>query len=292
MIGLGFKEYVEISKLRIVIVLDIVAVTTLLAASNWQVDAYTIAYLLIAGSLASMGSGAINHYYDRDIDSLMARTSHRPIPSGRIKASNALAYGFALSIASIVIAYFTLNPLAAAFIALGIFVYIIIYTLLLKRRDASNIVIGGFAGSCASYTGWAAATGSIDLLGFLIGLLVFIWTPSHFWALAIKIKEEYANAKVPMLPVLVGEQKAARYILLNTAILVPYSIAIAFLGLGLIYLIVAILSGLMMLAYGVRLNKDPSKRLAWKAYMASNQYLIAIYLALAFDALYKVPITP
>jgi protoheme IX farnesyltransferase len=288
---LGFKEYIEISKLRIVIVLDLVAVTTLLAASKWQVDAQQIIFLLIAGSLASMGSGAINHYYDRDIDSLMSRTSKRPIPSGRIKAKNALAYGIALSIASIIIGYFTLNALAAGFIALGIIVYIFVYTLLLKRRDASNIVIGGFAGSCASFAGWAAATGSIDLLGLLVGLIVFLWTPSHFWALAIKIKEEYANAKVPMLPVLVGEGKAAKYILLNTAILVPYSIAIAFFGLGLIYLIVAILSGLMLIMYNIRLLKEP-KSLAFKAYMASNQYLMAVFLGLMFDGLYNIPITP
>ena len=291
MVSLGFKEYIEISKLRIVIVLDLVAVTTLLAASNWQVDAQQIIFLLIAGSLASMGSGAINHYYDRDIDSLMSRTSKRPIPAGRIKAKNALVYGIALSIASVIIGYFTLNALAAGFIALGIIVYIFVYTLLLKRRDASNIVIGGFAGSCASFAGWATATGSIDLLGILVGLIVFLWTPSHFWALAIKIKEEYANAKVPMLPVLVGEGKAAKYILLNTAILVPYSIAIASLGLGLIYLIVAILSGLMLIMYNIRLLKEP-KSLAFKAYMASNQYLMAVFLGLMFDGLYSIPIIP
>ena len=196
-----------------------------------------------------------------------------------------------MSIASVVIGYFTLNALAAGFIALGIIVYIFVYTLLLKRRDASNIVIGGFAGSCASFAGWATATGSIDLLGILVGLIVFLWTPSHFWALAIKIKEEYANAKVPMLPVLVGEGKAAKYILLNTAILVPYSIAIASLGLGLIYLIVAILSGLMLIMYNIRLLKEP-KSLAFKAYMASNQYLMAVFLGLMFDGLYSIPIIP
>ncbi len=287
---MGFREYVEISKLGIVIVLNLVAVTTLLAASRWQVSVEDIVFLLISGSLASMGSGAINHYYDRDIDSLMSRTRKRPIPSGRIKASNALLYGIALSIASIVIASLTLNLIAAAFIALGIIVYDVVYTLLLKRRDASNIVIGGFAGSCASYTGWATATGSIDLLGALVGLLVFLWTPTHFWALAIKIKEEYANAKVPMLPVLVGEEKTARYILLNTLVLVPYSIAIALLGLGLIYLIVATITGSMMLLYSIRLTKQPSKALAWKTYMASNQYLMLIFLGLMFDALYNIPI--
>ncbi len=285
---MGIKEYIEVSKLRIVIILDLVAITSLLAASKWNIDYMDIIYLLIAGSLASMGSSAINHYYDRDIDSLMSRTSKRPIPSGRINAKNVLIYGIALSIISIIISYITLNPIATAFIALGIIVYVIVYTLLLKRHDASNIVIGGFAGSCASYAGWATATNSLDLLGFLVGFIVFLWTPTHFWALAMKIKEEYSNAKVPMLPVLVKDETAAKYILLNTAILVPYSVIVTFFGLGLIYFIISILSGLMLLAYNLRLVKSPTKALAWKTYMASNQYLILIFLSLMFDRLYNI----
>lgn len=282
---MGVKEYLEISKLRIVAVLDLVAITSLLAASRWNVSGETILFIFIAGTLASMGSSALNHYYDRDIDSLMSRTSKRPIPSGRIKASSALAYGLTMSIASVVMAYFMLNPIVAAFIGLGILFYVIIYTAWLKRSNASNIVIGGFAGSCASYAGWAAATGSLDLLGFLVGLLVFIWTPSHFWCLAIKSKEEYASARIPMLPVLVGESTAAKYVLANTLILIPYSIMLYFFGLGLLYLIIASISGAMMLAYNFKLIKNPSKDIAWKAYKVSSPYLAIIFLALMFDAL-------
>lgn len=282
---MGVKEYLEISKLRIVAVLDLVAITSLLAASRWNVSGETILFIFIAGTLASMGSSALNHYYDRDIDSLMSRTSKRPIPSGRMKASSALAYGLTMSIASVVMAYFMLNPIVAAFIGLGIFFYVIIYTAWLKRSNASNIVVGGFAGSCASYAGWAAATGSLDLLGFLVGLLVFIWTPSHFWCLAIKSKEEYASARIPMLPVLVGESTAAKYVLANTLVLVPYSIMLYFFGLGLLYLIIALISGAMMLAYNFKLIKNPSKDIAWKAYKVSSPYLAIIFLALMFDAL-------
>jgi len=281
----GVKEYLEISKLRIVAVLDLVAITSLLAASRWNVSGETILFIFIAGTLASMGSSALNHYYDRDIDSLMSRTSKRPIPSGRMKASSALAYGLSMSIASVVMAYFMLNPIVAAFIGLGIFFYVIVYTAWLKRSNVSNIVIGGFAGSCASYAGWAAATGSLDLLGFLVGLLVFIWTPSHFWCLAIKSKEEYASARIPMLPVLVGESTAAKYVLANTLILIPYSIMLYFFGLGLLYLIIASISGAMMLAYNFKLIKNPSKDIAWKAYKVSSPYLAIIFLALMFDAL-------
>lgn len=282
---MGVKEYLEISKLRIVAVLDLVAITSLLAASRWNVSGETILFIFIAGTLASMGSSALNHYYDRDIDSLMSRTSKRPIPSGRMKTSSALAYGLSMSIASVVMAYFMLNPIVAAFIGLGIFFYVIIYTAWLKRSNASNIVVGGFAGSCASYAGWAAATGSLDLLGFLVGLLVFIWTPSHFWCLAIKSKEEYASARIPMLPVLVGESAAAKYVLANTLILIPYSIMLYFFGLGLLYLIIASISGAMMLAYNFKLIKNPSKDIAWKAYKVSSPYLAIIFLALMFDAL-------
>lgn len=282
---MGLKEYAEISKFRIVAVLDLVAITSLLAASKWQVSWETILYLFIAGTLASMGSSALNHYYDRDIDSLMSRTSRRPIPSGRLSSRNALAYGLTLSIASVIIGYFALNPIAAAFIGLGIFFYVIIYTAWLKRSNASNIVIGGFAGSCASYAGWAAATGTLDLLGFLVGLLVFIWTPSHFWCLAIKSKEEYASARIPMLPVLVGDSAAAKYVLANTLVLVPFSIMLYFFGLGLLYLIIASISGAMMLAYNFKLIRNPTKDIAWKAYKVSSPYLAIIFLALMFDAI-------
>ncbi|MEM2759415.1 MAG: heme o synthase [Nitrososphaerales archaeon] len=281
---MGIREFAEISKFRIVAVLDLVAITSLLAASKWQVPAETILFLFISGTLASMGSSALNHYYDRDIDSLMSRTSRRPIPSGRLGARSALVYGFALSAASVIIAYLTLNPITTAFIGLGIFFYVIIYTAWLKRSNASNIVIGGFAGSCASYAGWTAATGTLDLLGFLVGLLVFIWTPSHFWCLAIKSKEEYAGARIPMLPVLVGDSAAARYVLVNTLVLVPYSIMLYFFGLGLLYLIIASISGSMMLAYNLKLIKNPSKDIAWKAYKVSSPYLAIIFLALMFDA--------
>ncbi len=286
--GVGLREYMEISKPRIVAVLNLVAITSLLAASRWNVPPEKIVFLLIAGTLASMGSSALNHYYDRDIDSIMERTRKRPIPSGRLKAGSALAYGIAMSVSSVVIGYLTLGALAAGFIALGILFYVVIYTSWLKRSNASNIVIGGFAGSCASYAGWAAATGTLDLLGFLVGLLVFIWTPSHFWCLAIKSKEEYASARIPMLPVLVGESAAAKYVMINTLVLVPYSIAIAFSGLGLLYLIVASISGAMMLAYNIKLIRNPTKDVAWKAYKVSSPYLAIIFLALMFDALYFV----
>ncbi len=288
------RDYVEVSKPRIVIVLVITAITSLLAATRfddtptvaWDVSLWKLGFLTLAGALASMGSSALNHYYDRDIDKMMDRTAQRPIPSGKLSAKNVLIYGLALSIISVLIAWFTLNPVATGMIALGIFFYVIIYTAWLKRSNASNIVIGGFAGSAASMAGWASATGSIDLLGFLIGWLVFMWTPPHFWCLAIKIKEDYASVRVPMLPVLIGNEKTANYIFINTAILLPYSIALYFFGMGLLYTAIAAISGSLMLFYHYKLTKNPTPKFAWKAYKVTAPYLVIIFVAVSLDALF------
>jgi protoheme IX farnesyltransferase len=167
---LGFNEVLEISKPRIVVLLVITAVTSMYAASKLvpgvpELDYWAYLHIIIAGALASAGSSALNHYYDKDIDPKMTRTS--------------------TSCISVIYGYFALNAVSAFFIAVGIFSYVIIYTVWLKRKNTSNIVIGGIAGSAAAWAGWAAATGSMDLLGFLVGFLVFVWTPSHFWCLAI-----------------------------------------------------------------------------------------------------------
>jgi heme o synthase len=288
------RDYIEVSKPRIVIVLVITAVTSMLAATRfdstpshaWDVNLYQLGFLVLAGALASMGSSALNHYYDRDIDAIMDRTSKRPIPSRRLTARNVLAYGIALCIISIVVASLTLNVVATFMIALGIFFYVIIYTRWLKRTNAWNIVIGGFAGSAASMAGWAAATGSVNLLGFLIGWIVFLWTPPHFWCLAIRARQEYASVHVPMLPVLIGNQRTAAYILANTAILVPYSLSLYIFGLGFLYTIIAAIAGSLMLIYHYKLLRNPTPEFAWKAYKVTAPYLIIVFIAVAFDALF------
>lgn len=287
-------DYIEASKPRIVIVLLITAIASMLAATRfddtptvaWDISLWKLGFLTLAGALASMGSSALNHYYDKDIDKMMDRTAQRPIPSGRLPAKNVLIYGLALSILSVAIAWFTLNPVATGMIALGIFFYVVVYTVWLKRNNASNIVIGGFAGSAASMAGWATATGSIDLLGFLVGWIVFMWTPPHFWCLAIKAKEEYASVRVPMLPVLIGNEKTATYIFTNTAILLPYSIALYFFGMGLLYTVVAAISGSLMLFYHYKLTKNPTPAFAWKAYKVTAPYLVIIFVAISLDALF------
>ena len=284
---MGIKEIIEISKPRIVILLVITAVTSMYAASKLigpELETWGLIHIIIAGGLASAGSSALNHYYDRDIDPLMKRTSTRPIPSGRIKPNSVLIYGLSVSVISVVYGALALNYVSAFFIALGIFFYVIIYTAWLKRLNSSNIVIGGFAGSAASMAGWSAATGSMDILGFLIGFLVFVWTPSHFWCLAMKMKDEYSEAKVPMLPVLIGMQKTSTYILVNTLILLPYSLMLYAFGMGLVYTAIAAASGGLMLVYHYKLTKLPTSEFAWKAYKVTAPYLTIIFIGIALDA--------
>ena len=291
---MSIKLYIEVSKPRIVVVLVITAVTSALAATRfdaspdvgWDVLASDLLFLAVAGAMASMGASALNHYYDRDIDRIMDRTSQRPIPAHKIAARKVFAYGLGMCVLSVAMAWFVLNPYVSAMILIGIIFYVVIYTIWLKRNNPLNIVIGGFAGSAASMAGWASTTGSIDVTGFLVGWLVFMWTPPHFWCLAIKSRDEYASAKIPMLPVLIGNQRTASYIFLNTAILLPYSLALYFFGLGLIYTIIAGIAGSLMLLYHYRLTKQPTPAFAWKAYKVTAPYLVIVFVALAIDALF------
>ena len=294
---MGINEIIEISKPRIVVLLVITAVTSMYAASKLvtgasQLDYLDYLHIIVAGALASAGSSALNHYYDKDIDPKMSRTSSRPIPSGRMAASNVLIYGLSVSCISVIYGFFALNAISAFFIAVGIFSYVIIYTVWLKRRNTSNIVIGGIAGSAAAWAGWAAATGSMDLLGFLVGFLVFVWTPSHFWCLAMKIKDEYAQAEVPMLPVVIGMQKTSKFILGNTLILIPYSLLLVLIpdGLGIVYTVIASVSGGLMLVYHYKLTKTPTSEFAWKAYKVTAPYLTIIFVAVALDAAFHFPL--
>ena len=291
---MNLRLYVEVSKPRIVLVLVITAIASALAASRfdaspqvgWDIPARDLILLALSGAVASMGASALNHYFDRDIDGLMERTSRRPIPAHKIAARKVLIYGLCMCVLSIAASWFLLNPYVAAMIFIGIVFYVVVYTIWLKRNNALNIVIGGFAGSAASMAGWASTTGSIDVTGFLVGWLVFMWTPPHFWCLAIKSRDEYANVRIPMLPVLIGNEKTAGYIFLNTVILLPYSLALYFFGLGLVYTVTAGVAGSAMLVYHYMLTKKPTPAFAWKAYKVTAPYLVIVFVALALDALF------
>ena len=278
-------SYVELTKPRIVALLDFTALAAFLVATS-RVDWLRLVLVIVAGTLASGGAGALNCYLDRNLDSSMKRTSMRPIPKGEITPTRALIFGLAMVSLGVLISVFLLPVLTGLFIFIGAAIYVLFYTKWLKPRTTLNIVLGGSAGSCAPLAGWAAATGNVTAIApWLMALLVFVWTPSHFWGLAIRAVGDYSRAGIPMLPAVVGEKRAAQYIALNTFLLVPLSLVFVPLGLfGIAYLLVALVFGLWLLITDLRLAFNPTKALAWTAFKVSSPYLAIIFLAMIIDS--------
>ena len=238
-------------------------------------------------------SGAINMWYDRDIDAVMRRTAKRPIPDGRISADGALGFGIVLAVASVLMLYLATNMAAAAILALSIMFYVFIYTMWLKRRTPQNIVIGGAAGAFPPVIGWAAVTGGIDVMPLLMFAIVFFWTPPHFWALSLYAHEDYARAGVPMLPVVSGARTTRHQVLIYTVILFLVSIAPWVLGFaGPIYGVSALGLGGWFVVAAVRVVRDDQDsagrsltkdKPARSAFRYSLVYLFALFSALAVD---------
>ena len=244
---------------------------------------FVLVGVLVGGAAASAGALALNSYLEMGMDAKMKRTMGRPLPSGRIvPPRNALALGLSLVALGLIVASLTLNVLGTFFIALGAFVYVPVYTLFLKPRTSWNIVLGGFAGSCAALAGWYAVTWSGAAVGWILGALVFVWTPSHFWSLAVITEEDYSAVGVPMLPSVVGPEAASRYIVVNTLLLIPVSLLLAFYlsGLGLlVYLAVAAVFGALLLWTNIKLLRQPTKSNAWLAFKFSSPYLAVVFVA-------------
>src|SRR5947208_5834297 len=276
-------------KPRIVLLLDFTALAAFLATPS-SINIPRLVAVLAAGTLASGGAAALNSFLDEDIDRSMGRTSRRPIPQGDISPCKALIFGLALIGVGLVISALYLPLLAGLFILLGAGIYVLFYTKYLKRRTSLNIVLGGSAGSCAPLAGWAAATGNLsNVAPWLMALLVFVWTPSHFWSLALRASKDYSKAGIPMLPVVVGDKKAAQYIALNTFLLVPSSLIFVPLGtFGIIYLAIAGLLGLGMIIVDLKLAFNPTKAQAWTAFKFSSPYLAIVFLAMVLD--YWIPL--
>ncbi len=274
-------------KLRIDALLLLVAAAGYVATSGPHIDPGTFGLLMVTGLLASSGASAVNHYVDRDIDGVMRRTSTRPLPTHRIDpAGRALTFGLGLTAVALGVAYLWINPLTAAMIGLGFAVYVGVYTIGLKRTHISNIVIGGFAGSCPALAGSAAAANAISLPAALIALLVFLWTPGHFWALAFRSREDYRRAGLPMLPAVKDAATSAWAIGLSTAIVAVTSVAFFFTdAFHDAYLVVAVASGIVLLYLAARLIHEPSVERAWAGYKFSGVYLTIILLAVMADAL-------
>jgi protoheme IX farnesyltransferase len=274
-------------KLRIDALLLLVAASGYIATSGAHIDPVAFGLLMVAGLLASSGASAVNHYIDRDIDAVMRRTSSRPLPAHRIDpATRALTFGIGLIALSLGLSYFAINPLTAAMIGLGFAIYVGVYTLGLKRTHVSNIVIGGLAGSCPALAGSAAAVNAISLPAALIALLVFLWTPGHFWALAFRNREDYRRAGLPMLPAVKGTVTSARAIGVSSAIVAIASIAFVFTdAFHDAYFVVAVALGAVLLYLTIRFLREPTVERAWAGYKFSGIYLALILVAMMADAL-------
>ncbi|MFS8524069.1 MAG: heme o synthase, partial [Limnochordales bacterium] len=242
---------------------------------------------VLGTAMASGSANALNMYFDRDIDQIMKRTRTRPIPAGKVTPNEALMFGIGLGVASVALLWTTTNALAAVIALSGILFYVCVYTLFLKRRTPQNIVIGGAAGSVAPLIAWAAVTGTVALPAWLLFLVIFLWTPPHFWALALLASEDYARAGVPMLPVVRGHDETRKQIFIYTALLVPLTLAFYLIDFaGVIFLAGGMAVTLVFLQKAWKLLKDKSRESARDVFIFSIFYLALWFVALLIDRVF------
>ena len=283
------KQYMPLFKLKICILITFSAIVGLVLTSPGNVSLRTVLILIITTILASGSASAFNHYYDMDIDAVMDRTKGRPLPTRSIiNPNNVLMISVVLFMSGIILAALLLNYVAALHLALGAVFYGVIYTVLLKRRTWTNIIIGGLAGSFAVLAGGASANPEFCLPPLLLAVVLFFWTPSHFWSFAIAQKDDYRKAGIPMLPVIAGNSKTAWYILINTIFLLVSSFMLSVYGtLGTIYTVVAVIAGGYFIFRNIQLLRNPSKEVAWRNFRDSIIYLKVIFLAIIADVVFR-----
>jgi protoheme IX farnesyltransferase len=276
------SDYIELTKPKVQSLLLFTTVTTMEMAGDPKVS--KIALACVGGYMSAGGAGAVNHWYDRDIDAQMARTASRPIPAGRVAPRSALIYGCGLALGSFILMWLTLNLLAASLAFAGFVGYVGIYTVWLKRRTWHNIVIGGAAGAVPPMVGWAAARGSLSWTAVYLFAIVFYWTPPHFWALSLLMKDEYAKVNVPMLPVVRGEAMTRQQILLYSLLLyavtqLPFCAG----AFGVIYLAASVLLGVGFVWLAAVLYRRQDRRSALRLYLYSLAYLALLFGAMVAD---------
>lgn len=281
-------DYFNLTKPRIMLLVLMTGFPAILMAAKGMPDASLVLVTLLGTALASGAASAMNHYLDRDIDAIMERTSSRPLPAGRISPLGALWFGLVLSALSVGLLWWRTNWLAAAVAGASIFYYVVIYTLWLKRATPQNIVIGGAAGASAPLIAWAAVTHEIGLAAWLMFLIVFLWTPPHFWALALYRRDDYAKAGVPMLPVVAGVRETRWQIFLYTLVMLVATVALfPIQESGLFYLVSAVLLGGVFLWDAWRVYRRGSDEDAKKLFGYSILYLFLLFTALSVDALIR-----
>ena len=276
-------DYVALTKPRVISLLLVTTAATMFVADSSPSLGVLLA-TMVGGYLAAGGAGAINHYIERDIDARMSRTSRRPLPSGRIEPRAALWFGIVLGALSFTLFALAVNMTAALLAMAGLAGYVFVYTMWLKPRTTQNIVIGGAAGAVPPLVGWAAASGSLDPSAFYLFAIVFYWTPPHFWALALLIKDEYARTGIPMLPVVEGEAETRRQILLYGWLLIAIT-ALPWIGglFGAVYASAAAVLGLVFLYLCFRLYRRADRRSAAILFHYSLAYLALLFCAMAID---------
>jgi len=275
-------DYVDLTKPKVQSLLLFTTVMTMEIAGDPSVS--LVALTCAGGYLSAGGAGAINHYWDRDIDARMPRTATRPIPSGRVSGAAAVRFGIALQVASFVLLSLTVNVLAATLALAGFIGYVGVYTMWLKRRTPQNIVIGGAAGAMPPLVAWAATRGSLSWTAIYLFAIVFYWTPPHFWALSLLMKDEYAKVDVPMLPVVRGEDTTRLHIVLYSALLYAVSQLPFCVGVfGGFYLVASMVLGLAFIGGAALLYRRADRRTALRLYLFSMAYLALLFAAMVVD---------
>ncbi|MBF2097184.1 MAG: protoheme IX farnesyltransferase [Gloeomargaritaceae cyanobacterium C42_A2020_066] len=287
------QDYVQLTKPRIILLLLITTAGGLWLAADGHPAPITVVITLLTGTLAAGAANTINCLYDQDIDRVMVRTQQRPIPAGRIQPRHAFAFALSLAVSALLLQGLWVNWLSAGLEWVGLGIYVGVYTFWLKRSSPQNIVIGGAAGAIPPLVGWAAITGDLGWPAWVLFALICIWTPPHFWALALLIREDYAQVGVPMLPVVEGETVTARQILIYTLILVPLSLVLVFpcQAAGLFYGMAALVLGSVFLARAWHLCQAPGdQQRARTVFKYSILYLMLLCAALAVDHAIPSPV--
>jgi heme o synthase len=277
------SDYFEMTKPKVQSLLLFITVTTMYVAGDPSLE--LVALTCLGGALSAGGAGAINHALDRDLDRVMRRTADRPVASGRVSPTAAIVYGVVLGCASFALLALTVNPLAAALSMSGLLGYVFVYTMWLKRRTPQNIVIGGAAGAVPPLVAWAAVTDGLAGTPLYLFAIVFFWTPPHFWSLSLLMKDEYARAGVPMLPVVRGEGETRRQILLYAVLLYAVSqLPFCAGAFGATYLVCSVVLGAAFIGGAYRLLRRADRRTALRLYLFSLAYLALLFGAMVLDA--------
>ncbi|MGI8792068.1 MAG: heme o synthase [Acidimicrobiales bacterium] len=282
----SLKAFLALTKPRIIELLLVTTLPTMVVAQRGVPPLWLVIATLTGGTLAAGGANAINMYIDRDIDAIMKRTANRPLVTGAVSPTSALVFAISLEVLAFAVLVLFVNLLSAVLAVSATLFYVFVYTMWLKRSSTQNIVIGGAAGAVPVLVGWSAVTGTLSLAPLVLFALIFLWTPPHFWALAIKYRDDYAAAGVPMLPAVVSLAKTARQIIIYTVLLWACSLVFApVAGMGAIYLVSAVLLGAVFLMYAIQLQRDATQARAMRLFGYSISYVTLLFGAMALDSI-------